>query len=103
MILGYTASSNQRPFLSTSLACLTTDGDAELDSPNPLGTPSPSRNIETNRARSSVLQKRALQILWAQNREMQGGRSQRGKSEEDLEAAKVSTHTEEEVRLEAKH
>lgn len=50
-----------------------------------------------------MLQERALQILWAQNREMQGGRSQRGKSEEDLEAAEVSTHTEEEVRLEAKH
>lgn len=55
------------------------------------------------RARSSTLQERALQILWAQNRETQ--RSDRregglrgGKSEEDLEAAEVSTHTEEEVR-----
>lgn len=31
MTLGYTASSNQGPSLSTLLACLTTDGDTELD------------------------------------------------------------------------
>lgn len=31
MTLGYTVSSNQGPFLSILLACLTTDGDTELD------------------------------------------------------------------------